>query len=371
MKVLVTGANGFLGSNLVDHLRRRVGIEVETFVRGDGPDELRRKVAGTDLVFHLAGVNRTPDKQDFTSGNLELTQLLCDAVAANGRPIPIVYSSSVQAAIDNDYGRSKAQAEEALLSFGRILGSPIHIGRLPNLFGKWSRPNYNSVVATFCHNISRDLPIRIDDPSFEIRLAYVDDVVETLTGFLDAPAGESGYFEVGPVYSITIGALADTLKAFRDNRTTHQIAAVGTGLTRALYATYISYYPPSLFSYPLKTYADPRGVFSEVLKTRDSGQFSFFTAGVGITRGGHYHHTKNEKFLVLRGEALFRFRHVVTDEFYELRTSGQTPIVVETVPGWAHDVTNVGDEEMIVMLWANEVFDPSKPDTFAFQVSKP
>jgi UDP-2-acetamido-2,6-beta-L-arabino-hexul-4-ose reductase len=239
---------------------------------------------------------------------------------------------------------------------------------LPGVFGKWCKPNYNSVVATFCHNIARDLPIQINDPTANLRLVYVDDVVTAFLVALVAPAPGCVQAQVEPEYTTTLGELANKIRAFGDCRSTLMTERVGTGFVRALYATYVSYLPSDRFSYEVPQHSDPRGVFVEMLKTPDSGQFSFFTAHPGITRGGHYHHTKTEKFLVIKGEALFRFRHLLTKQLVELRTTGSTPEVVDTIPGWTHDITNVGDDEMVVMLWANENFDRGKPDTVASKV---
>lgn len=366
MKVLVTGANGFIGKNLMAHLRERGGTAVATFLRGDSLQSLTRKVAEADFIFHLAGINRPQTETEFAEGNVDLTRHLCDAVKASGRPIPIVYTSSSQAERENAYGISKRQAEDALRVLTAATGAPTYIYRLPNVFGKWCRPNYNSAVATFCHNIAHDLPIQINDPSALIQLVYVDDVVADFLCALDKQPGH-GDRMVAPVYSISVGDLAQQLRTFKTNRTS-MVESVGTGLTRALYSTYITYFTPEQFAYPLVKHEDPRGEFVEMLKTRDSGQFSYFTAHPGITRGGHYHHTKTEKFLVIKGEARFGFRHIDTNETYTICTSGKMPQVVETIPGWSHDITNIGSEEMIVMLWANEIFDRERPDTIAYKV---
>ncbi|WP_439858865.1 UDP-2-acetamido-2,6-beta-L-arabino-hexul-4-ose reductase [Pseudomonas sp. MBLB4136] len=365
MKVLITGANGFIGRNLVAHLGERQEVEVLCFTRSDSLAELPGLVAQADFVFHLAGVNRPKDPQEFQSGNADLTRSLCEAIVGSGRPIPLLYTSSSQAELDNPYGSSKRGAEQALLDLASSHGSAVHLFRLPNVFGKWARPNYNSAVATFCHNIARDLPIQINDPQASVTLVYIDDVIAHFIAVLDGRLTGAPFVTVDPQYSITVGKLAEQLRAFHDSRSTLVTEAVGTGLVRALYSTYVSYLPPARFTYEVPKYGDPRGVFVEMLKTRDSGQFSFFTAHPGITRGGHYHHTKTEKFLVIKGKACFRFRHIVTGEWHELFTAGEKPEIVETVPGWTHDITNVGDEEMIVMLWANEIFDRDHPDTYA------
>jgi UDP-2-acetamido-2,6-beta-L-arabino-hexul-4-ose reductase len=280
----------------------------------------------------------------------------------------LVFASSAQAERDNPYGQSKLAAEQAVQKMCAASGHSALVYRLPGVFGKWCKPNYNSVVATFCHNIARALPIQVNDPAARLQLVYVDDVVSSFIAALDAPAAGMTRAEVAPLYATTLGDLAQQIGAFGDCRTSLMSERVGTGLVRALYATYVSYLPNERFAYEVPQHADERGVFVEMLKTQDSGQFSYFTAHPSITRGGHYHNTKTEKFLVIKGQALFRFRHLLTDESYELRTSGETPMVVETIPGWTHDITNVGSEEMVVMLWANENFDRQKPDTVASKV---
>lgn len=368
MRVLVTGANGFIGKNLIAHLRERTGVSISTYVRSDDAAGLVAKVAEADFVFHLAGVNRPQNEQEFKEGNTDLTLALCQAVRASGRAVPIIYTSSAQAALDNAYGVSKRGAEEALAALGDAAGSKVYVYRLPNVFGKWCLPNYNSAVATFCHNIVHELPIQINNPDAEIRLVYVDDVVAEFVRVMEQAPTPQAQCHVAPVYQITVGQLAAQLRSFKASRATLMTEAVGTGLTRALYATYLTYFTPDQFAYPLVRHADPRGVFVEMLKTKDAGQFSYFTAHPGITRGGHYHHTKNEKFLVIKGKARFGFRHIDTDATHELFVTADAPQVVETIPGWSHDITNIGDEEMIVMLWANEIFDREHPDTFSYKV---
>jgi UDP-2-acetamido-2,6-beta-L-arabino-hexul-4-ose reductase len=368
MRVLVTGANGFIGKNLLVHLREK-GIECVPFTRDMTQRDLAAALKEVDFVFHLAGVNRPKDTAEFLEDNTNLTEQLCDLIRATGRQIPVLYTSSIQAEADNPYGVSKLAAEEALVALEKATGSPVYLYRLPNVFGKWSRPNYNSAVATFCYNIANDLAIQINDPDALVRLVYVDDVVVNFLCLLDdRPAGVVRP-EVLLVYKITVGELADQIKSFKASRESMVTEEVGTGLTRALYSTYLSFLRPEQFSYVVPVHADTRGRFVEMLKTKDSGQFSFFTAHPGITRGGHYHHTKSEKFLVIQGKARFGFRHLITNETYELLTDGEKPEVVETVPGWTHDITNVGDNEMIVMLWANEIFDRQHPDTITCKVS--
>ena len=370
MNVLVTGANGFIGKNLLIRLKED-DITFDTYLRSDSIDDLANKIKSTDLIVHLAGVNRPVEEREFIEGNADLTKNIADILIDLGLKTPIIHTSSIQAELDNPYGISKKIAEDALDVLSQSSGNIVCNYRLPNVFGKWCKPNYNSVVATFCHNTINDFPIQINAPEAQINLVYIDDVIDEFVSLIKAfEVGSSlkAAYEVTPVYLITVGDLAQQLMRFKESKHTHVIERVGTDLTRALYSTYISYFRPDQFSYNLNKNEDPRGIFVEMLKTKDSGQFSFFSAHAGITRGGHYHHTKNEKFLVLKGNARFGFRHIVTDEYYELLTSGDEPQVVETVPGWSHDITNIGDDEMFVMLWANEIFDPENPDTVYHKV---
>jgi UDP-2-acetamido-2,6-beta-L-arabino-hexul-4-ose reductase len=371
-KVLITGSKGFLGRNLQLHLAKRPDIQLALFTRSDDLAKLTIAIQDVDFVFHLAGVNRPTDPAEFVIGNTALTQTLCDAVASvaktTGKKVPVVYTSSTQAAAKNAYGDSKRGAEDALLELQHSSGVPVYILRLPNVFGKWCKPNYNSVVATFCYNIARNLPINVNNPDASITLVYVDDVIKRFIQILDgadsAPK-EMGFATISPQYTTTVGELAYQIRSFRNTRITLMTERVGTGLVRALYATYVSYLPVELFTYNVPKYRDARGEFVEMLKTPDCGQFSYFTAHPGVTRGGHYHHSKTEKFLVIKGQARFKFRHMQTDQQYELFTSGEQAEVVESIPGWTHDITNIGNDEMVVMLWANENFDRNYPDTVA------
>lgn len=371
-RILITGANGFIGKNLLVRLSEYPNVTISTFMRNDDVTRLAGLVAEADVVIHLAGENRPVDEVAFEQVNVGLTAMICAAIEgefiANGRHVPLVFTSSTQVEQDNSYGRSKLAAEQLVLALAQTTGNPCAVFRLPGVFGKWCKPNYNSVVATFCYKLANSLPIQISDPSAFVRLVYIDDVVSAFLSALDDIA--PGYVQatVEPEYVITLGELAEQIDAFSNCRTSLMSERVGVGLVRALYATYMSYLPVDKFSYAVPQYADARGLFVEMLKTTDSGQFSYFTAHPGITRGGHYHHTKTEKFLVIMGEALFRFRHILTNEIVSLRTSGTNPQVVDTIPGWSHDITNVGDDEMVVMLWANENFDKQKPDTVASKV---
>jgi UDP-2-acetamido-2,6-beta-L-arabino-hexul-4-ose reductase len=364
MAVLVTGGHGFIGKTLMLRLKER-GAEAVA-VGSDATDvDLQQAVGRARFVIHLAGVNRPETEEQFDAGNPAFTRTLCSTLVGAGNTAPIVFASSTQAARDNPYGRSKRAAEEALFAHARATGAGLRVFRLPNVFGKWARPNYNSAVATFCHNIARGLPITVHDRAAPLNLIHIDDVCDAFLELLDDPPTDAGFVEARPVYATTVGAVADAIQGFADSRRALTIDRVGTGLTRALYSTYLSYLPPEAFAYDVPRHADPRGVFVEMLKTPDAGQFSYFTAGPGVTRGQHYHHAKTEKFLVLKGRARFGFRHIVTGERHEIATEGGDARIVETIPGWTHDITNIGDDEMIVMLWANEIFDRARPDTIA------
>jgi UDP-2-acetamido-2,6-beta-L-arabino-hexul-4-ose reductase len=371
MRIVVTGANGFIGKNLCLRLQELKTFQVQPITRESSSVDLQNAVQDCDFVFHLAGINRPQDNEEFHTGNIVSTQLLCEALSLNKRIVPIAYSSSTQAINDNPYGKSKADAENVIFEYARSNNAKAFVYRLPNVFGKWCKPNYNSAVATFCHNTTRDLPITINDPNSPLKLVYVDDVVDSFLSLLTDTNISSGFVEVSPVYETTVGEVVTQIESFKNSRDTLITDKVGTGFVRALYSTYVSYLPTTSFSYKVPKYGDPRGVFVEMLKTPDAGQFSFFTAHPGITRGEHYHHTKTEKFLVIKGQAHFGFRNVITNEMYEVTTSGEEPEIVETVPGWTHNITNVGTEEMIVMLWANEIFDRAKPDTIAQPVTQP
>lgn len=371
-RILVTGSQGFVGRNLMVRLGEEADVVVAPFDRGDDSARLENLVAEADVVIHLAGENRPKDERAFDEVNAGLTVKLCDAIQrefdTSGRHVALLLASSIQAECDTPYGRSKLAAEQAVRALAQETNNPAIVFRLPGVFGKWGRPNYNSVVATFCHNIARGLPIRIDDPDASLRLAYIDDVLNAFLSALKSPEPGFYFADVDPTYVTTVGELAALLQAFETSRAKLRTERVGTGLVRALYATYLSYLPEDRFAYDIPQHGDERGVFVEMLKTPDCGQFSYFTANPGVTRGGHYHHTKSEKFLVIKGEALFRFRHILSGEKLEIRTSNDKPRVVETIPGWSHDITNIGEGELVVMLWANEVFDRQHPDTIASKV---
>ena len=364
-KVLVTGSAGFVGKNLVATLRLREDVEITTFDVDDNKSILHAALAEVDFVYHLAGVNRPQHEDEFRTGNADLTQEIVATIKKQGRSIPVLLSSTIQAALDNPYGNSKREAEDAVFAYAQECGAQAFVYRLPNLFGKWCRPNYNSVVATFCHNIANDLPIQVNDSAAKLRLGYIDDVVAAFVAALDGQARlEDGFAVLEPVHHIQLGELADLLYAFRDSRTGLMLPNMGEPLVRKLYSTYLSYLPQDEFSYALKSHVDERGSFTEFLKTPERGQVSVNISKPGITKGNHWHHTKNEKFLVVSGEGVIRFRKIGGDEVIEYPVSGDKLEVVDIPPGYTHNISNTGSNDMVTIMWANELFDPDNPDTF-------
>ncbi len=356
----VTGAAGFIGRNLVVRLRE-LGFDTRAVTRDTPDQEALAALRAADLVFHLAGAVRPLDREEFARSDA-YAAWVAHAIERGGKRPLAVCASSVRAGDDSDYGLSKRAAEETMLRLAERGAATAAIYRLPNVFGKWARPNYNSAVATFCHNLARDLPIRIDDPDAPLSLLHVDDLIDQWRDLVDGPS-QGGFIEPHDVRRTTVGQVAQMVGAFAADRRAGRIGEVGLGLERALYATFVSHLPAEAFSYGLTAHTDPRGSFTEVLKTSASGQFSYFTAHPGVTRGGHYHHSKVEKFLIVQGRARFRFRHILTGDSHEIRTSADRPVVVETIPGWTHDVTNIGEDVMVSLIWANEVFDRERPDT--------
>lgn len=362
LRIAVTGANGFLGSNLVLRLKED-GHDVRAITRQTELAEAEKHLAGADAIFHLAGVNRPEDEREFDTSNHDYTAGVASAVGKSGREPLVIYSSSAKATEDSPYGASKRAGEKILLDLASTGAAVVSIWRLPNLFGKWSRPNYNSVVATFCHNATRGLPLRVHDASAPLSLLYVDDLIDRWLTLLANRPSESGFAEAHQVYATTVGEIADLIQGFANDRARSLVSDVGTGLTRRLYACFVAALPLVDASCTVPEHKDSRGKFVEVLKTADSGQFAYFSARPGVTRGGHYHHSKVEKFLVAHGTGRFRFRHVRTGDSYELVSSADEPTMIDVIPGWAHDVTNMGDDELVVLTWANEQFDPERPDT--------
>lgn len=369
MKVLITGAQGFIAKNLIERLDREEDIEYYKYDKESTENILETYLKEVDFVFHLGGVNRPENPDEFYTGNTDLTKNILTILEKQKRAVPILFTSSTQAEYENDYGKSKRQAEELLHTYALENRVPVYIYRLPNVFGKWSRPNYNTVIATWCYNITHDFPIYVNDESVELNLVYIDDVVDQLVRHLDENSKDDVvYAEVSPVYQKKLGEIQALLLAFKESRNSLLVPHVGRGFERALYATYLSFLPTDKFSYELHGYEDERGTFYEFVKTLDSGQFSISTTAPGITRGNHYHNTKNEKFLVIKGEASIKHRQIHGDDIIEYKVSDKKMEVVEMIPGYTHDITNIGESEMVLLLWANETFDRDNPDTYFLKV---
>ena len=373
MKILVTGAAGFVGRHAAEALRRWPGADVIELVRHSSEAELERGLAEADVILHLAGVNRPADPVEFETVNAGLTAQICARLEQLQRRPLLVLSSSAQALLDNPYGRSKRAAEETVLAWARRTKSPAALFRLQGIFGKWCRPNYNSVTATFCHNVARDLPLTISDPARELELIYIDDVTAALMAAVDRPPphGVPEFREVQPVFRLTLGELADTIRSFRESRCSLVLPSFAPDLVRKLYATYLSYLEGAEFSYALTQRTDLRGSLAEFMKSQHFGQIFVSRTLPGITRGNHYHHTKTEKFLVVEGEAVIRFRPIAGPEIIEHRVSGREFRVVDIPPGYTHSIENVGPGEMVTLFWASEIFDPARPDTIALPVLPP
>ena len=379
MKILVTGSKGFVGRNLVsqlhniqsgkvkNHALAGMGLEVFEYDVDSDPSLLDEYCRKADFVFNLAGVNRPQNPAEFMSGNFGFASTLLDTLKKYGNTCPVMISSSTQAALDNPYGESKRAGEELMFAYAGETGAKVLVYRFPNVFGKWCRPNYNSAVATFCHNIARDLPIRVNDPTVVMHLVYIDDVVEELVGALTGHEHRTGkYCEVPVVHTVTLGRIVELLYSFRESRKTLGIPDMGDAFTKKLYSTYLSYLPQDAFSYPLKMNVDERGSFTEIIRTADRGQFSVNISKPHITKGNHWHHTKNEKFAVVSGRGVIRFRNMNDPdaEVIEYFVSGDRIEVVDIPTGYTHNIENLGDTDMVTFMWCNECFDPDKPDTY-------
>jgi len=406
MKVLVTGAKGFVGKNLVVILGEQSNVEIVGYDLDDPKSLLDEGLATADVIFHLAGVNRPEKPEDYTAGNTGFTQTICDTLRVlNRRPV-IVFSSSIQAELDNPYGVSKRGAEEALLNYSQQMGARVVIFRMKNVFGKWCRPNYNSGVATFCNNIARNLPITISNRANEVNLVYVDDVCQAMmeaAGILQTPykhfvpAKDSAYADIVPSFKLSLGEIVDAIYTFKDSRTSLQVPKFDDPFICRLYATYLSYLEESNFAYGLDIKSDERGYLAEFLKSASFGQIFVSRTKPGITRGNHYHHTKTEKFLVVQGEAIIRFRMIgekirgqrsevrgqgtenkdqrseIRDQIsdiIEYRVRGEEFRVVDIPPGYTHSIENIGEGELVTLFWANQIFNPEEPDTFFEHVIK-
>ena len=367
-KILITGALGFIGRNLRARLDTRDDVELLLFDIDNTDEQLREWLGAADVVFHLAGINRPQNDEEFTTGNAGFTSVICDELRRTGRRPKLVMTSSIQAERDNPYGVSKLQAEEALKAFADETAAPVAIYRLKNVYGKWCRPNYNSVTATFCHNIAHDLPIQINDPSYAFELVYIDDIVDAFVGEVDAPAAAPASHMVDedalPSYAITLGDLAGRIQTFHDMRTSLMTPDFAVRFNQCLYSTYLSYIEPDGHEYGLDIKADDRGSLAEFIKSEHFGQIFVSRTRPGITRGHHYHHTKTEKFFVIGGEGVIRMRHIDEEEVIEYHVKGEDYRIVDIPPGYTHSIENTGDGEMLTLFWASEVFDPDKPDTY-------
>ncbi len=359
MRILITGANGFVGKNLCISLPEH---ELYRYDVDTAPSLLDDYCRDADFVFHLAGANRPKDPKEFMENNFGFTSVLLEILKKHGNTCPIVLSSSTQAALDNPYGQSKRAGEDLLKAYGAETGAKVIIYRFPNLFGKWCRPNYNSAIATFCHNIARGLPITVNDPSVELTVAYIDDVLDEFKRALLGNPSE-------PVtHKATLGRIVELLESFRDSRKMLSVPDLSDPFVKKLHATYLSYLPEEGFSYPLKMNVDNRGSFTEILRTDCHGQFSVNMIKPGIVKGNHWHHTKNEKFLVVGGRGVIRFRRIDDEEVIEYRVTGDKMEVVDIPPGYTHNIENTGDTDLILFIWCNERFDPERPDTIFLEV---
>lgn len=369
MKILVTGANGFIGKNLISELNNKGLSDIFKFNRDTDSNLLDEYASKCDFVFHLAGVNRPKSEEDFYKGNVELTEKLLLALESNDKKPPIVITSSIQAGMDNPYGRSKKLGEDLVKTYCNKNHSSAYIYRMPNMFGKWSKPNYNSVVSTFCYNISRNIDIEIHDESKKLILCYIDDLILEFISLLKKNHSfECTTRNVNKTYEVTLRELADKIFEFKKSRENLYIPNMGDGFTKKLYSTYLSYLPNDEFSYDLKMNVDERGSFTEILKTKSSGQVSVNVSKPGVTKGNHWHHTKNEKFLVVSGKALVRFRKIDSDEIIEYVISGEKHQVVDIPVGYTHSIINIGDDDLVTVMWVNENFDPENPDTYYLEV---
>jgi UDP-2-acetamido-2,6-beta-L-arabino-hexul-4-ose reductase len=369
MKLLITGSKGFIGKNLIAELKNKGYTDLLEFDKDTDEKLLECYTKECDFVFHLAGVNRPKDEKEFMEGNFGFTSKLLDMLRKHKNKAPILITSSIQAKLDNPYGQSKKSGEDLLFDYSKETGVEVYVYRLANLFGKWSRPNYNTVVATFCYNIARDIEIQINNQDAEMTLCYIDDVLEEFTKVLDGKPIKEEEFCIVPVnYQITLGELAKKIKGFKDSRKDLSIPIMKDELTKKLYSTYLSFLPEDDFAYDLKMNVDNRGSFTEMIRTPDRGQVSINVSKPGITKGNHWHHTKNEKFLVVSGEGLIRFRKVDDEAIIEYRVNGDKLQVVDIPIGYTHSIVNVGETDLVTVMWVNESFNPEKPDTYYLEV---
>ncbi|THE11109.1 capsular polysaccharide biosynthesis protein CapF [Enterococcus hirae] len=369
MNILVTGANGFVGKNLIAELKNEGVTTIFSFDIDTPKDLLDEYCAKADFVFHLAGVNRPKEDAEFMEGNFGFTSELLSKLKEHHNTCPVMISSSIQAALDNSYGKSKKAGEDLLKAYQEETGAPVYIYRFSNLYGKWSRPNYNTVVATFCYKIARNEEVTVNDPTAQIELCYIDDVVKELLHCLQGkPYKENGYCTVRESDEITVGELRDLILSFKNSRTDLSVPKLDRRIEKNLYSTYLSFLPEDDFSYFLKMNVDDRGSFTEFLRTKDRGQVSVNISKPGITKGNHWHHTKNEKFLVVSGQGVIRFRNINSEEVIEYSVSGEKLEVVDIPVGYTHNIENLGTTDMVTVMWVNEPFDPKHPDTYYVEV---
>lgn len=368
-KVLITGSGGFIGKNLKTNLLNCKKLEIKDFTEQNSFEELVEILPGIDFIYHLAGVNRPQRMEEFYEGNTKLTEELIGLIESKNLRIPILYTSSIYAESDNDYGKSKRQAEEALLKYSKRNNVPVYIYRLPNVFGKWSRPNYNSVVSTFCYNISHGLDIKICEPDKIMKLVYIDDVVKDFIERLYNEENDGvNYCSVSPTFTITVGELADRINKIKDIRNSLIVPDLSDRLTRLMHATYLSYLEVDNFGYDLEEKSDQRGRFIELFKSIEGGQVSVSYSKPGVVRGNHYHNTKNEKFVVVKGKGKISLRHIMEDKIIQYLVSGERLEVIDIPPGYTHKIENIGEDEMILLIWADECFDADDPDTYYCEV---
>lgn len=369
MKILITGAKGFIGKNLAIELKNRNYTDIFEYDKDTPCNMLDEYCKDCDFVFHLAGVNRPEEQSEYMEGNFGFTSILLDTLKKYKNNCTVMLSSSIQAELDNPYGKSKKAGEELLFDYSKETNAKVLIYRFPNVFGKWCRPNYNSAIATFCYNIIRDLPITVNDSSAVMNLVYIDDVVNELINALEGKESRNGYYcEVPAVYTITLGEIVDLLYSFRESREDRSIPDMSNEINKKLYSTYLSYLPEDRFSYELKMNIDNRGSFTEFIKTPDRGQVSVNISKPGVSKGNHWHHTKNEKFLVVSGKGIIRFRKIDSDVIMEYFVSGEKMEVVDIPVGYTHNIENLGETDMVTIMWANELFNPEKPDTYFLEV---
>lgn len=369
MKILVTGAKGFIGKNLIVELKNRSYLDVFEFDIDTDIALLDKYTKECDFVFHLAGINRPKDEKEFMEGNYGFTTVLLNKLRENQNKSPILITSSIQAELNNPYGKSKKEAEEVLFIYEKETGSRSLVYRLPNVFGKWCRPNYNSAVATFCNNIANDLEIKVNDPTVVMNLVYIDDVVDEFVNAMEGKANKiSRYCSIPVVHTVTLGKIVELIKSFKDSRVNLTVLNMSNEFEKKLYSTYLSYLPIDKFSYPLKMNIDNRGSFTEFIRTPDRGQVSINISKPGITKGNHWHHTKNEKFLVVKGNGLIKFRKIDSDEIIDYHVSGDKLEVVDIPTGYTHSIVNIGDADMVTVMWVNEAFNREKPDTYFLEV---